>query len=235
MRRIDSMILRLTLLYCRYSNGNTRRKVESLINREDMLELTRRFTVARSNITRIAGAYYDEEGELDGSFNTSFLNMSTKEKARLLENAKQVIFGETNRELKEYDILPHAKDKESVVQLLNAVMQEDLKNDALMETFYELASETIPYGEPFGMYVFRGAYDVPLKGKDHESQWESEEVYTYLLVSIFKIDGDYNPIEVECGFLYPAFQNRSSDYEHVLIYDKTTRELNQNLYHLLCR
>ena len=39
-----------------------------MINREDMLELTRRMTVARSNFTRIAGAYYDEEGYVEGTF-----------------------------------------------------------------------------------------------------------------------------------------------------------------------
>ena len=31
------------------------------INRDDMLELTRRFTSARSNLVIIAGAYIDEE------------------------------------------------------------------------------------------------------------------------------------------------------------------------------
>ena len=43
------------------------------INREDMLELTRRMTVKRSSMTRIAGAYMDREGYVDGTFNTNFL------------------------------------------------------------------------------------------------------------------------------------------------------------------
>ena len=43
-----------------------------MINREDMLELTRRMTVSRSNFTRLAGAYYDEEGYVEGTFNTNF-------------------------------------------------------------------------------------------------------------------------------------------------------------------
>ena len=43
-----------------------------MINREDMLELTRRMTPARSHIDRIAGAYYDAEGYIDGTFNTHF-------------------------------------------------------------------------------------------------------------------------------------------------------------------
>ena len=43
------------------------------IDREDMLELTRRMTIARNCFNRVAGAYMDEEGFIDGSFNTHFL------------------------------------------------------------------------------------------------------------------------------------------------------------------
>ena len=47
-----------------------------MINREDMLELTRRMTLSRTSFTRIAGCYVDAEGEYDGSFNTNFLKLS---------------------------------------------------------------------------------------------------------------------------------------------------------------
>ena len=60
------------------------------INREDMLELTRRMTSARSNLVRIAGAYIDEEGYIDGTFNTSFLSLKGEEKRRCLEIAKAI-------------------------------------------------------------------------------------------------------------------------------------------------
>ena len=33
-----------------------------MINREDMLELTRRMTLARTSFTRIAGCYVDRDG-----------------------------------------------------------------------------------------------------------------------------------------------------------------------------
>ena len=42
------------------------------INREDMLELTRRMTLRRNCFDRIAGAYLDEEGFVDGTFNKHF-------------------------------------------------------------------------------------------------------------------------------------------------------------------
>ena len=40
---------------------------EIKIDREDMLALTRRMTVKRSSITRIAGAYIDPDGFVDGT------------------------------------------------------------------------------------------------------------------------------------------------------------------------
>lgn len=200
-----------------------------MINREDMLELTRRMTVARCNFTRVAGAYYDEEGEIDGTFNTNFLNLSTSEKAKNIELAKAVIFSEANSQLVEVAIPSHARGKDKMLTLLDAVCAENLKNDALMETFYEIFGEQIPFDTDFAVFIFRGSYDVPIKGADHESQWESEEVYDYLVASIFPVSGNYEPGEPVCGFLYPSFKDRSKDMDHVLIFDKSGKEYKENI------
>ena len=67
-----------------------------------MLELTRRMTPARASIDRIAGAYFDEEGYVDGTFNTHFLKLSASERAKNLELAKTVLISKTNEQLREY-------------------------------------------------------------------------------------------------------------------------------------
>ena len=51
-----------------------------MINREDMLELTRRMTLSRNSFTRIAGCYVDNDGDFDGSFNTNFLKLSAPDR-----------------------------------------------------------------------------------------------------------------------------------------------------------
>ena len=65
-----------------------------MINREDMLELTRRMTPARTSFVRMAGCYTDSDGEYDGSFNIHFLKLSGSEKARNLAIAKKIPFAE---------------------------------------------------------------------------------------------------------------------------------------------
>ena len=72
------------------------------------------------------------------------------------------------------------------------------------------------------MFVFYGCYDVPLKAADHNSLWESEEVYEYLICTICPLTGDYEPGKPECGFLFPAFVDRSADSDFVDIYQADT-------------
>ena len=67
------------------------------INRDDMLELTRRMTIARTSMTRIAGSYMDADGFIDGTFNTNFLKLKNSEKERNLTIAKVIPFAQTNR------------------------------------------------------------------------------------------------------------------------------------------
>ena len=40
------------------------KSIRKTINREDMLELTRRMTPSRTSFTRIAGCYVDKDGDL---------------------------------------------------------------------------------------------------------------------------------------------------------------------------
>ena len=81
------------------------------INREDMLELTRRMTVKRNCFDRIAGAYLDEEGYVDGTFNTHFLKLSPSQQGTNLAIAKTIPFAETNEKLKEYPFISEGTQK----------------------------------------------------------------------------------------------------------------------------
>lgn len=204
-----------------------------MINREDMLELTRRMTPKRTCLDRIAGGYLDEEGFLDGSFNTNFLNLSLKEKEKNLALAKTVPFSRTNEQLKEYRFSPSGKKPGGLWQLLMAMRECGLKNDALNETFYELIGENCRMGKDYAVFLFHGTYDVPLKAADKESLWESEEVYEYLICTIGPLSGEYEPGAPECGFLFPAFSDRSADTDRVQVFQADPARPHRELLELL--
>lgn len=207
-----------------------------MINRDDMLELTRRMTPARSCFDRIAGAYIDDMGEVDESFNIHFGKLSGAEKSRNLELAKTVPFSKTNEQLKEYTFPDAAKGKDSMWQLLQAMLQCGLKNDAIMEVFYEQMADGYPVDYESAIFVFHGVYDIPLKGKDKESQWESEEVYNFIICTVSPMRQQYEPAEPVFGFLYPAFSDRSGDTEKIDIFHTNPEKVEEGLmYKLLGR
>lgn len=204
-----------------------------MINREDMLELTRRMTVSRTSFTRIAGSYIAEEGYIDGTFNINFLNLSTKDKEKNLEIAKCIPFAPTNENFKEYKIISSNHPKINIIQLLSAMNDCGLKNDALMENFYELITENYQTNHEYAIYVFHDRYDIPVKAADKVRQEESEEVYEYIICAICPLVGEYEPGKPEWGFLYPMFKERSCDVNHIGIFHKDEDLWNKELDHFL--
>lgn len=188
------------------------------INREDMLELTRRMTLKRNCFDRIAGAYMDEEGFVDGTFNKHFLKLLAKDQQINLDIAKTIPFSETNVQLQEYAFEEADRKPGSIWQLLMALKECGLKNDAMLDVIYEEFGGRYHAGGSYAVYFFHGSYDVPLKANDKERLWESEEVYQFLICAVCPVNGDYEPGAPECGFLFPAFKDRSSDTERIDIF-----------------
>lgn len=189
-----------------------------MINREDMMELTRRMTLARTSITRIAGAYVDEDGFIDGTFNTNFLKLSAGDRNRNLAIAKAIPYSKTNVNLKRYRFPKESMGQDSIFRLLLGIKTCGLKNDGLMEIFYEMFTEHYPTGHDYGIFVFHDRYDVPVKAEDHERLWESEEVFEYIICAVCPVDKDYEPGKPEWGFIFPAFKDRSEDWNFIDVF-----------------
>lgn len=188
------------------------------INRDDMLELTRRMTLKRNCFDRIAGAYFDEEGFVDGTFNRHFQKLSAKDQQTNLNIAKAIPFSDTNVQLKEYAFGEAERKPGSLWQLLMALKECGLKNDAMLDVFYEEFGQKYRTAGSYAVYLFHGSYDVPLKAGDGESLGESEEVYQFLVCAVCPVSGDYEPGAPECGFLFPAFKERSSDIHRMNVF-----------------
>ena len=85
----------------------------------------------------------------------------------------------------------------------------------------------------FAVFVFHGVYDVPLKGKDKENQWESEEVYDFIICTVSPMREEYEPAEPVFGFLYPAFSDRSADKDKIDIFHADAEHPEEGLMYKL--
>lgn len=99
-------------------------------------------------------------------------------------------------------------DTASMRRLLTAIKECGLKNDALMDTFYDRILAQYHSRREYAIFVFHDRYDVPIKAADKERLWESEEVFEYLICTVCPLIGEYEPGVPECGFLYPVFHRQ---------------------------
>ncbi len=203
------------------------------IDREDMLAITRRMTVKRTSVTRIAGAYMDSDGFIDGTFNTRFLKLSGSDRAKNLEIAKTIPFAQTNGNLKRYVIPENSRGKESMYQLLMGIRSSGLENDALLEIFYEKTGERYRSDHEYGIFMFHDRYDIPSKAADHVRLGESEEMFEYLICAVCPVTGDYEAGSPECGFIFPSYAKGGALLNCIDIYQADMSCVHRELVEML--
>ena len=203
------------------------------IDREDMLAITRRMTVKRTSVTRIAGAYMDPDGFIDGTFNTRFLKQSGADRAKNLEIAKTIPFAQTNGNLKRYVIPENSRGKESMYQLLMGIRSSGLENDALLEIFYEQTGERYRSDHEYGIFMFHDRYDIPSKAADHVRLGESEEMFEYLICAVCPVTGDYEAGSPECGFIFPSYAKGGALLNCIDIYQADMSCVHRELVEML--
>ncbi|MBR1813500.1 MAG: DUF4317 family protein [Lachnospiraceae bacterium] len=199
------------------------------MKREDLLELTRRMNLQRNCFHRIAGCYFDENGDVDGTFNIDFRNLKTPDKTKNIAIAKTIPFSRTDDQLLLHAFSRDALRPGTMWQLLNGMVDCGLKNDAMMDVFYDLMADDYQANGPYAIYVFDGVYDVPVKAKDGESLYESEEVYHFLICAVCPTSGDYEPGKPEFGFLFPAFVDRSGDPSRICVFHENPDQVQKAL------
>lgn len=204
-----------------------------MIHREDMLELTRRMTPSRTCFDRVAGAYINDMGEIEDTFNIHFGKLTASDKTKNLALAKAIPFSKTNEQLKEYTFPKEMRKPGTMWQLLQGLLQCGLKNDALMEVLYEQMADGYPVDHEFAVFVFHGIYDVPLKATDKANLWETGEIYDFMICTISPMKGEYEPDEPVFGFLYPAFSDRSGDRNRIDIFHRNPNSLEEGLLYQL--
>jgi hypothetical protein len=128
-------------------------------------------------------------------------------------------------------------------QILMALRASKLNDEALLDTYYDLVIDTYDHTGNYLILLFHDAYDVMTRTKDNNNLDESEEVYEYLICAICPVDlskpglgyladeqrigprvRDWIVGAVDTAFLFPAFNDRSTDIHSALFYTKNTKE-----------
>ncbi|PXV95682.1 uncharacterized protein DUF4317 [Lachnotalea glycerini] len=221
------------------------------MNKKDVFELKNRFKKTGCTFTKMCGCYVNAAKETLVNFNETFLNLEEDEFYKYLEIAKKTLSGTVGNNLIELNFPLEEEDQGGKQQFLMGLRESKLKNEGLLETFYQLIIDSYDYAGNYLILVFHDAYDVITKTSDNSKLDESEEVYEYLLCAICPVTltkpglgylEDKNKIGPrnrdwvvgvpETGFIFPAFTERSTDIHSAMFYTKNASEPHNELVEL---
>ncbi len=213
------------------------------MNKKEVMEIKRRIKKENCTFTRVCGCYVDANQNRVTKIGRTFLNLEEEELYKYLEIAKKILSGTLGNHLMELEFPLAEESAGGRQQFLMGLRESKLKNENLLERFYDMIIENYSYAGNYLILIFHDAYDVPLKTSDNLKLDESEEIYEYLLCAICPVTlskpglgylEDTNEIGLrlrdwvvgipDTGFLFPAFTERSTDIHAVLFYSKDPKK-----------
>ena len=223
------------------------------MNEKEIGEIRRRTRRDRSNMTAIYGCYVNSAKEIVSSFRQSVGMMPENEAEKYFGVLKRTLSGSVGKNLIDISFRTAQVAGSPEHQFLMDLRKEKLQNDDLRMALYKKIIETVSFDEGYVILVGCDSYDVPFKSKDDEVQEEaSSEVYTYLMCAVcpvkqtkpalrymaeskeFHDSGAANQIcAPELGFLFPAFDNRSTNIYNALFYTHSAKETNDDFVNAL--
>ena len=155
------------------------------MNKKEISEIKKQLTPANCNITRICGCYVDAEKNKKTELKEAFLSLSEEEMFKYFEIFKKTLSGTLGKNLMNMEF-PLAEEKEGGKhEFLMKLRASKLKDDALIESFYDKIIENYDYPENYYIILVHAVYDIPGRTSDGiDMDDASEEIYEHLLCSI---------------------------------------------------
>lgn len=213
------------------------------MNKKEVAEIKRRFKKEAATFTRVVGCYVDGNHNKVCKIGSTFLNLEDEEFYKYLEIANKALSGTVGNNLLELQFPTEEEEPGGRQQILMALRATGLKDEALLDTYYDLIIDTYDHAGNYLILLFHDVYDVMTKTSDNNKLDESEEVYEYLICAICPVDlskpglgyleeeqrigpriRDWIVGAVDTAFLFPAFTDRSADIHSTLFYTKNTKE-----------
>lgn len=219
------------------------------MNKKESLEIRKLFTQESSCLSKICSCYVDYNKQKVCTMQEAFLSLAKDEALKYNDLFKATLSGTIGKNLLNMEFPTEQEFNGGTQEFLMKLRASELKDDALLQEFYDRVITAFDYPENYYIILIYGNYDVPGRATDGAEMFDaSEEVYQFLLCSICPVNrskgglsylSDSNVIGerirdwiVEApmkGFLFPAFNDRGSDIHNVLYYSKNPEDTHPEL------
>ena len=196
-----------------------------MIRKKDILEIKR--LTKDCHYQRLKGCYVNASKEILATIDENFLNLPEEQYYKYLDIAKQIF---QPKSIDDKNLELELSDSRALQHLIESNL-----DDAAVAELYEAIIESFDYVGSYMILLFKDTYDIMKRTSDNIDLDESEEVYDYMICAICPVELEKpalqateqgvtdldrkwiigKPVE---GFVYPAFEERSSNQDKALYY-----------------
>mgnify|MGYP000049036629 CR=1 FL=1 len=210
------------------------------MNKKECNEIKKLFTPANCAISRICGCYVDSEKNKKTELKEAFLSLPEEEAFKYFTIFRNGLSGTVGKNLLNMEFPLHTESEGGTQNFLLKLRDSELKDEALIEEFYDKIIANFDYGENYYIILIHCAYDIPAKATDGSEMFDaSDYVYEFIQCTICPVklskaglcyNSMTNAIETASGTgwwsahqpasCYPAFNDRNTDIHSLLFYAK---------------
>ncbi len=214
------------------------------MNEKEIGEIRRHLRRDRSNMTAIYGCFVNDNKEIIAEYRASTGIMSENEADKYFAILRKALSGSLGKNLIDLTFKTSQVAGSPEHELLMKLRESKLQEEELRMNLYKKIIDTLVLEGNYLILLGCDSYDVPFKSKDDTLQNDSaDETFTYLVCAVCPVkqtkpnlhyvpeektfhDGAMNqPVSApEVGFLFPAFDNRSTNIYNALYYTHNTKE-----------
>lgn len=208
------------------------------MNDKEIGEIRRHMRRDRSNMTHIYGCYVNDNKEIISEFRQSTGMMPENEGDKYFALLRRTLSGAIGKNLIDITFKTSQVADSPEHKLLMGLRESKCNDEELRAELFKKIIDTVVIEGNYLILLGCDTYDVPFKSKDDSHQRDqSEEVYTYILCTICPVkqtkanlhyvpeeklfhDGAMNQMvsAPALGFLFPAFDDRSTNIYNALYY-----------------
>ena len=214
------------------------------MNDKEIGELRRHLRRDRSNMTSLFGCYVNDKKEIISQFTQSLGLMPENEAEKYFALLKRTLSGQLGKNLIDISFKTSQVADSPEHKLLMGMRDSRCKDDALRDELCKKIIDTVSFDGNYLILMAGETYDVPFKSKDDSFQKDnSEESYTFFICAVCPVkqtkpnlhyvaeekmfhDGAMNMMvsAPALGFLFPAFDGRSTNIYNALMYSKDIKD-----------
>ncbi len=218
------------------------------MNEREIAEIKRRYKVDKNNITKIYGCYVNERKEVIANFEQSVALMTETRKEMYFSVMKKTLSGTLKKNLIDIEFETAQVVNGEEHKLLMELKNTKLEDKEILNSFFDKVVDSVDFEGNYLILIACDAYDVPTKSRSLQGDLDvSTESFTYVLCSICPVkqtksalgynveenifshkEGVWAVAAPMMGFMFPSFDDRSSNIYNALYYTKDTAFGNEN-------